>query len=273
MRSATLLVVLALALGACTERTVAPVESIATRHPDDGVSLQIQPTPGLYSWSQGNAPTYMGSNTNGLGQPRVCYLTRISGKFASFNEAVKVYLWASSWYLGGSSSSVGIGASARCFTVSSYSGEDTWWEPLNQIVLNKFSESACFLTSIQGELGGTTSLNGDYVKVGYTSNGWVLEGRGTGGSSSQLRARSRCVKPITAYPPPGNFGWTYWQTGFGPTTTSGSTTFNICPLNHVFGAFIQSTSYVQITPGQTTWILSGGNLGPVGGVGTNCFLK
>lgn len=277
MRSPALLVILALALSACTESTVAPTESVAasSARPDDGVSLQYQPTPtpGLYSWSQGNPPTNMGSSTGGFGLPRVCYLTRISGKFTGWSEEVKVYLVGSTWYLGGSSNSVGVGARARCFLALSFSAEDTWWEPLNPIVLNKGSEWACFLTGVQGELAGTSSTNNDGVHVQYHSNGWILDGRGTGGTSSQLRARSRCAKPVDGDPPPGNSGATYWMTGWGPSSTGKPTSNYVCTLNHVFGAFNQSTSYVQITAGQTYWTLSGGNLGPSAGAMTHCLVK
>jgi len=274
MRSATLLAIVALALGACTESTVAPTQSLLSDRPslDDGVSLQLQPTPGLYTWSQGNPATYMGSSTGGHGLQRVCYLTRISGRFAGWSEEVRVYLVGTSWYLGGSSNSVGVDARARCFLALSFSGEDTWWEPLNPIVLNKGSEWACFLTGVQGELAGTHSTNNDGVNVQYHSNGWILDGRGTGGTSSQLRARSRCAKPVSGNSP-GNFGVAAWMMGWDATSTHNPTTTHVCTLNNIFGAFNQASSYVQITAGQTYWTLNGGNVGSSAGVTTHCFKK
>jgi hypothetical protein len=225
-----------------------------------------------YSWSPRQLqPTHLGSNKSRLGIDRVCYLTRISGKFADYTESVRVYLWEDDWYLSGSSNSEGIGASARCVLVSGYSGEVTWSAPQSPILLNKGKNWACFLTGIQGELaGGTSSSDMDYVRVDLNSTGgWQLEGDGSSGNSSQLKARIRCALPRDG-DASSAAGGPWWYTGMAATPLQPTTDY-ACVLFTVFGAFQKSSSHLAITEGSTHWQLHGGSLGPLSGGAAKCF--
>jgi hypothetical protein len=241
-----------------------------------GLRLDISPSAAAptvpygteYSWSQGQAPTYMGSNAGRLGE-RVCYLTRLSGKFTGPTEEVRVYLVGSSWYLGGSSSSVGIGGRARCMTVSDYSPEDMWWQGLNPIVLNKGSNWMCFLTGLAGELAGTTTTNMDWVKVDFSGGGWTLRGGGNAGNTSWIRMRARCALPLDGDASVLG-GGSWWMSGWSPTNL-GSTSGKVCVFVHVFGSFQSSTSHVKIQALNSAWYLSGGSLGANSGAGAKCY--
>ena len=84
---------------------------------------QELPSVGAFNWNQGWAATPMGSTAD-----RVCYLTRMSGRFEGGGESVHAFISGSSWYLAGSSMQVGVSASAYCAYVpsSAYSGEYAW---------------------------------------------------------------------------------------------------------------------------------------------------
>jgi hypothetical protein len=267
------LLILALALGACAEPIAAPNEPVAARATP---ATSRVPTLSIaysseYSWPQrGQFSTYMGPNKGRNGVNRVCYLTRISGKFAGYSESVRVYLSGTDWYLGGSSSSIGIGARARCVLVSGYSGEVTWSAPQNPIVLNMSKQWMCFLTGVQGELAGTSASNMDWVRVDWNAtSGWRLEGDGSAGNSSNLKGRIRCALPTDGDASAGP-GGPWWYTGMAGTTMQ-PTSSHVCVLFTVFGAFQKSSSYLAITEGSNNWLLYGNSLGQQAGGGAKCF--
>jgi hypothetical protein len=272
---ATCTTMIIVALSACDE-TTAPAPTMPSPNADVVTSDIVAsaapssiPNISEYSWSQGQAPTYMGSNSARYGLERVCYLTRLSGKFTGPTEELRVYLVGSSWYLGGSSSSSGIGGRARCMTVSDYGSEDMWWEGLNPIVMNKGSNWMCFLTGLAGELAGTTTTNMDWVKVDFSGGGWTLRGGGKAGKSSWIRMRARCATPLDGDASVIG-GGSWWMSGWSPTNL-GSTTGKVCVFVHVFGAFQSSTSHVKIQAVNNAWYLSGGSLGANAGAGAKCY--
>ncbi|QRK08436.1 hypothetical protein JQX13_52460 [Archangium violaceum] len=136
---------------------------------------------GEYSWSQDQSyPTYLGSATG-----RVCFLTRVAGKFEGAGEWVHVYTSGGSWYLTGSSEQHGLSASARCVNVSSYSNEYSWYQGQLSTNMGTTSARSCALTFVSGRFQG----GGEQISISQSDGYWFLGGRS---AQNSVQARSRC---------------------------------------------------------------------------------
>jgi hypothetical protein len=253
-------VMLGTALAACAEPTApaAPrTDAQATLSVGNGVSAQSIPYSNVYTWSQGDPPTFMGANGNpSLGLKRVCYLTRVSGRFRNYNETVDIYLVGNNWYLGGSSNSAGVGAFAHCMTVLDYSKEYMRFSGSSS-ELPHDSKWMCFLTGLGGQLAGNDGIGLDRPDAS-PSNKWRLWTDADGGSNTDLWAAARCARPFD-----GTASFVYtgdWQHGEAPqpiTTSDG----NVCVLHVIWGPFSSSASYINVFRVFGDWWISGGSNG------------
>jgi hypothetical protein len=182
-----------------------------------GARILNVPSAGEYTWNQGNPVTFMGTATN-----RTCFLTRVTGRFEGWGEVVQAYISDGSWYLGGSSQQLGVGAFARCVAVPS-DGEFSWHQNQPPTPMGGDAGRACFLTRVTGHFEG----GGESVHA-YTSGGsWYL-----GGSSLQtdVAASANC---ITVTFRTGEFSWSQGS----PPLPMISVTSNSCFLTGMSGRF------------------------------------
>jgi hypothetical protein len=143
-----------------------------------------------FSWRQGQAPVHLGPASNG----RTCFLTRMTGRFYGGGEVVHTYISGDSWYLGGSSAQIEVGASARCVVTTNGTGGEVFWDQTmaGPTYAGDYFNRACFLTLVSGKFGGGT----ESVRISDTfyspyQTYWYL-----GGSSAQfhVNARARCIE-------------------------------------------------------------------------------
>jgi hypothetical protein len=73
--------------------------------------INVSTYSGEYSWQQGQPSTAMDNGAT----TRACALTYVQGDFEGMGERVEISLQGDTWYLGGGSGSVDVGAKARCF--------------------------------------------------------------------------------------------------------------------------------------------------------------
>jgi hypothetical protein len=214
-----------------------------------------------YSWSQGNWPTYMGKN-GALGLKRVCYLTRVSGRFASYGESVRVYLDGDDWILGGTSTTAGIGARARCMIVGDYSVE--YGELSGPAThLPHDSEWMCFLTGFRGELAAN-----DRVSVVSPHPQWAVFADGSGGNSQQLWMGARCARPIGGgLEEEALLAWHHNEAPVALAPTDGI----VCLLKILKGPFVNANSSASVYASMNSWWIDGDNAGPGAFATSNCF--
>lgn len=209
-----------------------------------------------FSWYQGGYATAMGSESD-----RVCYLTRMRGRFEGAGESVHAFTSGGSWYLGGSSNQNGVAASSRCAYVSSssYTGE-YFWDQYQRYptYMGTSNGRVCFLTKIAGKFKG----GGEWVHVYVSGGAWYL-----GGSSQQqgVSARARCVE-VNSYT--GEYYWSQYQ---GYSTYMGSSVDTSCALTYVSGKFYGAGEYVQIFDNSGSWYLGGGSLQQGVAARARCF--
>ncbi|WP_437982976.1 hypothetical protein [Sorangium sp. So ce117] len=112
------------------------------------------------SWSQGEANVDLGSEIGFIVLPRACFLTRVGGDFNGMSESVSVSRASGRWWLGGSSSSTGVHARARCITVSAMSTQATLAHqfgvpgegvPIYTTMTSGDFDTQCMLTGVAGE--------------------------------------------------------------------------------------------------------------------------
>lgn len=240
--------VLTLALAACAEP---PSAAPALGPAGAGVSSATHPSrvivgDQVYSWSQGQLATHLGSN----GLPwarRVCFLTRVSGNFSSAGEWVRVWLSGSDWYLGGASSTSGVGAQARCMIVLTYSAEYFAHSASTNVrVLNEGSRWGCFVTGVGGDLAG-------YVRTIYYVGSWRLIAH-AGSSSAGLWGRVRCARPLDGDANAVEGEEYIWNDGDPPLFLEPDT--RACVITLVGGPFDTPNGYMSIVNVFGTWVLS-----------------
>jgi hypothetical protein len=134
-----------------------------------------------YDWASGQQPTNLGS-TNG----RVCFLTRVSGRFKQATDWIGVYQSGGSWFLSGSSQARNGSARARCVTVGAYSSEYSWSQGArNATYLGLTGNRVCALTYMGGQFDSAS----DFVEISKAAGHWYLSG---GSSRSGVAAKARC---------------------------------------------------------------------------------
>lgn len=199
---------------------------------------------GEFSWSQGNPATPMGSTTD-----RVCYLTRMTGRFEGWGESIHAFTSRGSWYLGGSSMQADVAASSRCAYVSSslYTVEYSWHQSQSYpTYMGSASGRVCFLTRISGKFKGW----GEWVHAYVSGGNWYLSG---GSQQQDVSARARCVL-VNSYT--GEYLWSQYQSH---ATFMGSTAGRSCALTYVKGNFRGWGEFVHIFDSGGSWYLGGGS--------------
>jgi hypothetical protein len=126
---------------------------------------------GEYAWSQGQYPTYMGSDTN-----RVCFLTHVAGEFEGGGEQVEAYRAGGSWWLGGTGYQAGVWAGARCVNTIYRNGPYVWAQGQSSVIMSDASWWACGLNRMAGDFAGGAERVSAFVSGAW----WYL-----GGSSYQ----------------------------------------------------------------------------------------
>ncbi len=204
-----------------------------------------------YSWSQGQPAVPMGGTSG-----RVCFLTRVTGKFEGGGEVVNVFASGGSWYLGGQSLQAGVGASARCVSVAFYSGEYSWSQGQVPAFMGSASNRACFLTRVTGKFEG-----GGEVVHAYTSwDSWYL-----GGQSLQagVGASARCVDLWSS----GEYSWGQGQI----PVYMGSFADRACFLTRMTGKFEGGGEVVRTYASGDWWYLGGQSLQAGVGASARCL--
>lgn len=132
-------------------------------------TLDVSPE---YKWTNGSNPTDMGSDSS-----RVCFLTRVTGKFKGGAERIEAYPSGGRWWLGGSSFQLGVAGSARCVNTTNREGPFTWKQGQQAQPMASSNTSVCGLSKMQGKFEG----GGERVAAYVSGNSWSL-----GGSSAQV---------------------------------------------------------------------------------------
>jgi hypothetical protein len=122
---------------------------------------------GEFPWVQGTNATFLGADTN-----RVCFLTRVSGKFQGGGERVEAFTSGGGWWLGGASQQAGVAGGARCVNTVFRNGPYFWSQGQLSTIMSDASLWSCGLTRATGNFEG----GGEQV-VAFTSGGsWFLGG-------------------------------------------------------------------------------------------------
>lgn len=194
-----------------------------------------------YHWSQGSSPVPMGSASD-----RVCFLTRVTGRFAGGGEKVQAYVYGGSWYLGGTSHQKGVAATARCVFVASasqYSGEYSWSQGSYPIHMGSGAGRVCFLTMMSGRFKG----GGEEIWAYRSGPSWYLDGRSR---QKGVSAGARCVQ-ATWYSGPY-----VWSQG-AHSVYMGSQSDRACFLTRVTGQFEGGGESVQTFTSGGSWYVGG----------------
>lgn len=210
-----------------------------------------------FSWSQGQSPVPMGSSAD-----RVCFLTRVTGKFEGSGERVHAYVANNTWYLGGNSYQSGVGASARCLSTAGTGGftsEVTWNQGDYPKSLGASSDRVCFLTRMQGKFMGS----GERIHVYGSEGTWYL-----GGNSYQsgVSASARCIKSVS-------YSKEYLWTQGNLATLMGGTSVQACFLNKITGKFRGTGENVRTYKSGDSWYLSGNSFQSGVGARGRCVFK
>jgi len=126
---------------------------------------------GEFTWAQGANATFMGSDSN-----RVCFLTRVTGKFQGGGERVEAFTSGGGWWLGGTSLQVGVAGGARCVNTIFRNGPYLWSQGQLSTIMSDASLWACGLTRATGNFEG----GGEQLVAFISGSSWFL-----GGSSQQ----------------------------------------------------------------------------------------
>lgn len=145
----------------------------------------------VFSWSQGQNPTYMMDSNDG-----VCFLRSVQGKFEGRGESVQVYLDSNQWFLGGTSRAVGVRGQATCVswaevgaTRENLDGPYYWRQRQAGVRMTPVDSSVCFLSGVSGKFEGS----GEFLQIYNDNVNWRL-----GGASLQqgLNARAYCINSL-----------------------------------------------------------------------------
>jgi len=190
---------------------------------------------GTYVWTAGEAAKPMGSSSN-----RVCFLTRIRGRFNGSGDAVHAYISNGSWYLGGSGDTQAI---ARC--VAGTPSREYGWVAGQSLptYLGSNSGRVCFLTGVAGSFDGS----GDWTRSYDEGGSWFLFGASQKGDSS---AKARCMA-VSSYT--GLYSWSQGALAQIMRPTSS----HVCALMYMGGQFEGMGEYIDISPTGGYWYLGG----------------
>jgi hypothetical protein len=170
-----------------------------------------------FSWQQGQPAVNLGTTQGG----RTCFLTRMVGRYMGGGEVIKTYINGDSWYLGGGSLQVDVGASARCVFSTGTGGEIGWTQGNGPTFVGDYFDRACFLTLVAGRF----SSGNEWVNISdrfYNSpqTYWYLGG---GSTQYDVTAYTRCINDPIA-PPPCGVSTACWD---GSTVSCQSNTCNV----------------------------------------------
>jgi hypothetical protein len=142
-----------------------------------------------HNWAKGQLDMDMGPSAG-----RVCFLTRVSGKFYSTNDFVQIIKRNGNWILTGGGTAPGgtVGATAVC-VAGTDRGESllVTATPGSPKSVGLGSGGACFLTHVGGHFGG----GGESVLI---NGNWTLNVKAN--TPEGVQARARCISnksPIT----------------------------------------------------------------------------
>lgn len=202
-----------------------------------GARILNVPSSGEYVWDQGNPATYMGTATN-----RTCFLTRVTGRFEGWGEVVEAFISGGSWYLGGTSQQVGVGAFARCVPVPS-DGAFPWNQNQPPTPMGGAAGRACFLTRVTGHFEG----GGESVHAFISGGSWYL-----GGSSLQTAVAAGAYCIAVGFRTDEFF----WSQGSAPVPMI-PVTSNSCFLTGLSGRFKGAGEVVYAFQYLGWWFLGG----------------
>ncbi|HEX5753289.1 MAG TPA: hypothetical protein VFZ09_44225 [Archangium sp.] len=192
------------------------------------------------NWTAPAPASPLGSTTG-----RVCFLTRIQGRFDSAADSVHVFTAGGSWYVGGSGGTSARAGCARLPAGDTFGGEYTWNAgdrlPKN---LGTTTGRVCFLSRV----GGAFNSTADWVYVYPNGGSWYLFGDSQSGTGY---ARARCVSvPASG----GSKGWNQTQ---GYPTHLGTTSGRSCALSYMTGQFDSMNESLSIYSDTGSWYLRG----------------
>jgi hypothetical protein len=140
----------------------------------------------FFQWSQYNG----GATDLGTGWS-MCALTRISGKFQSTTEFVRIQRTSGNhWSLDGASTTQDVAASAVCYN-GVVSGTEYLWTSgrLNLEDTGSFGKRFCYLTEIGGNFDNANDSVGIYLDTTTNPETWYISSSGSGAKI----ARARCA--------------------------------------------------------------------------------
>lgn len=150
----------------------------------DGYTCNRKPVnvEGPYSWRQGSGPVNLGS---GLG--RMCWLSKMTGKFMGDGEHIEVTQDGNNAItLSGGSAQVDVAGDAMCAaTDAPYLFTRTWSQGNPFVYLGPANDRVCFLTAVSGRFEG----GGEAVFTTIDNGAWYLGGRS---QKSGVSAQAAC---------------------------------------------------------------------------------
>lgn len=190
---------------------------------------------GPFDWNQNQGsgtPTDLGWPPHG--KSRMCWLTRMTGRFRGEGEGLAVLMgdFSSNWYFMGRSNQVGVEGSAMCTNATShFATQQAWKQGSAPTYLGPANSRFCFLTAIQGEFAGW----GEYVHVYVSDGSWYLGG---GSQKRGVRAEATCFTQL-------HYSDEYtWKQGWVSTQMR---PYSGCALTFVSGRFLGGGEVVRIT--------------------------
>ncbi|AZZ96950.1 MULTISPECIES: hypothetical protein [Pseudoalteromonas] len=195
----------------------------------------------VHHWKQGEGQVSLGSSRD-----RICFLSKVQGKFEGWGEAVWVKEVGATYYLGGKSNQDNVAAIATCVTnpKGNYDVQyDTWSQGQSDIYLGD-RNNVCFLTGMSGKFEGWA----ESIGIKNYSYGTYL-----GGTSNQhsVEAQAGCV--ARSYPDLKSYTWNQGES----QKILASAKTHVCYLTKISGKFKGSGEAVQVVQNGGYWILSG----------------
>lgn len=241
---------LALALGACSDTTPAPVEPARESAGVPAADFAPAPLVTDYVWSYGQDPVPLGSATG-----RLCYLTGVGGRFDGSGDFVGVYLTTTGqWSLLGNSqynaAGAEISARARCIAVASYTAETTV-SSTDSPNWRHLGSSACGLTKVGGNFHDLDDIV--HIVAGLPAPGTPMMIEAYSPPGGYVWGGVRCATT----PPATRLGteWS-WQYPDAPVALTGSL-LTRCALTGIAGRFRSTTDWVRINKAGPSWELMG----------------
>ncbi len=192
------------------------------------------------NWTAPAPASPLGSTTG-----RVCFLTRIQGRFDSAADSVRVFTSGGSWYVGGSGGTSARAGCARLPAGDTF-GVEVEWKAGQRLPTNLGTTTGrvCFLSRV----GGAFNSAADWVRVYPSGGSWFLFG---GSQSGTGYATARCVSV------PASGGERAWSQTQGFPTHLGATSGRSCALSSMTGGFDSMSESISIVSDTGAWYLRG----------------